>query len=333
MRLLPLVVAAGAVLGTAGVAVAQPAGGAPAPSAQQLHQRGRDRAKVWRQTGDKPALQEATQLFKDALALGDDPLIECDLGLALHYLGEDARAHARLTRCMPRLAAVSPDKVAGYRGVEDEVAAAVAKDHVAVDVATSPPGAVVSVSTFPADETVLAPTLIWLRPGKHTLTAHVDGHVDIATTIELTDADVTARARKTWRGKLEKEPGEIAPIRRDPEVPPERVDAPPPPARSKTPAYATLAAGGVLLVGAGVVHYLAYDKKQHLGTLRGAEYNDYLPTYQTYQRATIGLYAAGAVATGVGAWLYLRARTPAPISVSPTPEGDGAMVWVFSSDL
>ncbi len=332
MRLLLSLVAAGAVVGTAGVAMAQPAGGAPAPTAQALHERGRDRAKAWRQSGDQLALQEATQLFKDALALGDDPLIECDLGLALHYLGEEARAHARLTRCMPRLAAVSPGKVAGYRGVEDEVAAAVAKDHVAVDVATSPPGAVVSISSFPADETVLAPTLIWLRPGTYTLTAHVDGHVDISTTIELTEADVAARARKTWRGKLEKEPGELAPIRRDPEVPPVRVEASPP-ARSKTPAYLTLAAGGALLVGAGVVHYLAYDKRAHLKTLRGAAYEAYLPTYEKYQRATIGLYAAGAIATGVGTWLYLRARTPAPIAVSPTPEGDGAMVWVYSSDL
>lgn len=316
--LLPALVAVS--VGTVGRAAAQ-----PAPTADELHQRGRARAKEWVQTKNPTAIAEAAALFKQALALGDSPLIECDLGLALHYLGEDSRAHARLTRCMPRLAAVSPDKVAGYRGIEDEVAAAVAKGHVAVDIATSPPGAQITISTFPADETVQAPTLIWLRPGTYTLTAHVDGHVDVSSTIEITEAEVAARARETWRAKLDPRPVEVV---RDPEpeVPPGLVERP---ARSRTPAYISLAVGGALLAGGGVMHYLGREKRDHLATLNGEAYQAYLPTWQTSQRATIGLYAAGAIATGVGAWLYLRTR--APIAVSPTPEGDGAMVWVFSA--
>ena len=63
------------------------------------------------------------------------------------YLGEDGRAHARLTSCMPRLAALGADKVAAYRGIEDEVNAALRTGHVAVDIVTTPPGAIGTASS------------------------------------------------------------------------------------------------------------------------------------------------------------------------------------------
>ncbi len=333
MRLLLIVAAVGA---TARSAAADPDPPAPQPappdSAATLHQRGRDLARAWRHDHDRAKLDEATRLFKQALALGDSPLIECDLGLALHYLGEDARAHARLTRCMTRLAAVSPDQVAGYRGVEDEVGAAVSRGHVAVDIATSPPGAIVTISTFPADETVLAPTLVWMRPGAHTFTAHVDGHLDASWTAEISDADAATRARKEWRVKLDPRPAVtgagIGPGV-DGELPGGFVDPPRP--RPRRAAYLALATGGALLAGGGVVHVLGREVRADLATLSGDAYEAKLSTWQAYQRATIGLYAAGTIAAGLGVYLYLRARTPAPLTVSPTPEGDGAMIWLFST--
>ncbi|MBZ0233735.1 MAG: hypothetical protein K8M05_15515, partial [Deltaproteobacteria bacterium] len=296
----------------------------------EMHQRGRELARQWRQDGDRAKLEEAARLFKEAYKLAGSPLAECDLGLALHYLGEDGRAHARLTRCMPRLAAEGPDQVAAYRGVEDEVTAALRTGHVAVDIVTTPPGAIVTVSAFPDDETVIAPTLVWLAPGKHTFVARLAGHADASFEVDLTAQDVTTRARKEWRVRLDPAPAEragVAPVVEPPPV----VDTPRPRARSRTAAYATLATGGVLLGGGAVVHVLGRDVRSELATLSGQAYEDKLGTWQTYQRATIGLYAAGAVATGVGVWLYLRARTPAPLTVAPAAEGRGAMVWLFAT--
>jgi hypothetical protein len=327
-----MVLAAGAAIGvTAGSAAAQ------SPQQDALHKQGRARAKVFIQTKDRTAIEEAAKLFKDALALGDSPVIECDLGLALHYLGEDSRAHARLTRCMPRLAALSPDQMRGYRTVEDEVAQAIAKDHASVDLASTPPGAVVSISTFPADETVLAPTVLWLRAGTYELTAHVDGHVDVSVTVEITAADATARVRKTQTFDLKPAPREIdgdgGGGDRDKGGGLDDFDRPPP-VRPSPPkrgaAYVTLGIGGALLVGGGIAHVMGRDEREHLATLSGAEYDDYLPTWQNYQRATIGLYAAGAVVTGIGAYLYVKAKSPVPVGISPAPEGRGAMIWVFS---
>lgn len=322
MRLLLIAVALGAA---AGPATAQPSQGAA------LHDQGRDLAKEWRRDGDRKKLEHAARLFKEAYRLDGSPIMECDLGLALHYLGEDARAHARLTSCMPRLAALGADKVAAYRGIEDEVNAAVRTSHVAVDIVTTPPGAIVTISAFPPDETVLAPTLVWLKPGSHTFSAHLDGHVDATFALELTEADVQTSARKEWRVRLEAKASEGG---GDGDgggggAPPPVVDSPRP--RSKTTAYATLAGGGALLAGGAVLHVLGRDVRSELAKLSGDEYQVKLDEWHTYQRGTIGLYAAGAVVTGVGVWLYLRAKTPAPVTVSPTAEGTGAMIWVIST--
>jgi hypothetical protein len=324
VRLLLIALALGAA---AGSAIAQPTPEPEGPG-EGVHKRGRELAKQWRQDGDRAKLEEAARLFKQAYQLGGKPVAECDLGLALHYLGEEGRAHARLTSCMPRLAAEGPDKVAAYRGIEDEVAKALRTGHIAVDIVTTPPGAIVSVSAFPNDETVLAPTLVWLKPGKHTFNAHLDGHVDASFSVDLTEQDAVAKNRKEWRARLD--PQRLSPGAGEPrEVAPPIVDRPG--ARSRTGAYATLTAGGILLGGGAVVHVLGRGVRTDLAMLSGDAYDDKRKTWQTYQRATIGLYAAGAVATGVGGWRYMRAWSPAPVSVSPTPEGDGAMFWLFST--
>jgi hypothetical protein len=322
VRLLLIVVALGAAAGTA---FAQQGQGS------KLHDQGRELAKEWRRDGDRKKLEEAARLFKEAYKLDGSPIMECDLGLALHYLGEDGRAHARLTSCMPRLAALGADKVSAYRGIEDEVNAALRTGHVAVDIVTTPPGAIVTISAFPSDETVLAPTLVWLKPGQHAFTAHLDGHVDASFEVELSENDVTTHARKEWRVRLEPKEsvgGGGGGGGGGDEMPPV-VDTPKP--RSRSAAYATLAGGGVLLAGGAIVHVLGRDVRSELATLSGDAYDDKLPEWQTYQRATIGLYATGAVVTGVGLWLYLRAKSPAPVTMSPTAEGKGAMIWVFST--
>ena len=164
-------------------ATAQPAPATPEPrspaaptgAAADLHDAGFAHAKAWRTSKDRRDLEQAERLFKQALALGDSALIECDLAISLLHLDAPARALALFARCVPRLAAIDPKIVNRYRDREGELLGKIGATHVAVDVTTSPPGAVVSISSFPADETVVTPSLVWLPVGEHTLVAHVDG--------------------------------------------------------------------------------------------------------------------------------------------------------------
>lgn len=287
----------------------------PAPteaSAPELAERGRLLARAWLQSHDANKLTEATALFKQSLALADDPEVECDLGLALFYLGQPARAQARMTRCLPRLAAANPDRIVRYRRVEPEIAAAVARDHVPIDIVTTPPDAVISIDSFPDDETLIAPTRVWLPVGRHTLRARIAGRADATWSTEVTDADARDPAPRSWRATLR------------PAATPTSTERP---RRSRTPAYVTLGAAGALLAGGAVVHVLGRDVRSELATLSGDAYDAKLDTWHLYQRSTIGLYAAGAVAAGVGTWLWLRARRPPAVTVGPAGAEGGVMVW------
>jgi hypothetical protein len=303
------------LVGSAASSQAQPAPSpTPAPastSASELAERGRLLAQAWLKSHDANKLTEATALFKQSLALADDPKVECDLGLALFYLGQPARAQARMTRCLPRLAAANPDRVVRYREVEPEIAAAVARDHVPIDIVTTPPDAVISIDTFPDDETLIAPTRVWLPVGRHTLRAQLDGRADATWSTEVTEADARDPAPRSWRATLRPATTPTSPAR---------------PRRSRTPAYVTLGAAGALLAGGAVVHVLGRDVRSELATLSGDAYDDKLDTWHLYQRSTIGLYAAGAIAAGVGTWLWLRAR-PLPVTVGPAGADGGVMVW------
>ncbi len=284
-----------------------------AAEAAALHARGRELGKRGFQQNEPEALRAAAELFKQALARDDVALYACDLALALHYLEAYARANALLARCLPRLAATAPERLGDYRAVESENAAAVARGHVAIDIVSTPAGATVSVSSFPTDEYVIAPTVVWLAPGSHTLVARAPGRDPVSVSYEVTPADVAPTTgtsgppRRTWRPTLTAAGAALR--------------------RSRTPAYVGLGAGGALLAAGGVVHFLGRDVRAELATLSGAAYDRKLETWQRYQRSTIGLYAAGAIATGVGAWLFLRARSPVAVTVAPNAEGDGATVW------
>ncbi len=307
-------------------ATAQPAPAPPEPrspaaptgAAADLHDAGFAHAKAWRTSKDRRDLEQAERLFKQALALGDSALIECDLAISLLHLDAPARALALFARCVPRLAAIDPKIVNRYRDREGELLGKIGATHVAVDVTTSPPGAVVSISSFPADETVVTPSLVWLPVGEHTLVAHVDGHDDAREVITIATDDL-GKARRQWRVTLARS---AVPLRLDPVAGPTRP--------SRTPAYVALGVGGAFLLGGAVVHVLGRSVRDDLAGLSGDAYDDKLPSWQRYQRATIGLYAGAAVAVGVGAWLWRRSATAPSVSVSSTPGGPGAMIWFIA---
>lgn len=296
----------GAALASA-PAAAQPAGHLDDPVA--LHQRGRELAKAWRQDHEPAKLEEAAALFKQSLAITDSPLVECDLGLALHYLGHTARAQARLARCLPRLTAADPAQVARYQPVADEVAAAARATLVALELDSEPGGAVVSISSFPADETVQVPAVVWLAPGEHTLIARAPGRVDARWTVAL-GVDAVGRPARTWRPTLA-----VAPV-----VMPDR-PAPARSRRSRTPAYVALGAGGLLLAGGVTVHLLSRDVRADLAASSGAAYDRLLPTWHRYQYGTVGLYAGAVVATAVGGLLWRRSAGRPAVAVAPVTAG------------
>ena len=164
----------------------------------------------------------------------------------------------------------------------------------------------------------MTPSLVWLPVGEHTLVAHVDGHDDAREVITIATDDL-GKARRQWRVTLARS---AVPLRLDPVAGPTRP--------SRTPAYVALGVGGAFLLGGAVVHVLGRSVRDDLAGLSGDAYDDKLPSWQRYQRATIGLYAGAAVAVGVGAWLWRRSATAPSVSVSSTPGGPGAMVWFIA---
>lgn len=232
-------------------------------------------AQAWLKSHDANKLTEATALFKQSLALADDPEVECDLGLALFYLGQPARAQARMTRCLPRLAAANPDRVVRYRKVEPEIAAAVARDHAPIDIVTTPPDAVIPSTQLPrgrdldcADPRVVAGRAPHpARPARRPRRRHL--------------VDRGHRGRRPRPGPA----GRGATLR--PAATPTSAARP---RRSRTPAYVTLGAAGALLAGGALVDVLGRDVRSEMATLSGDAYDDKLDTWHLYQRSTIGLW-------------------------------------------
>jgi hypothetical protein len=134
---------------------------------------------------DRGGLAEAIRLTKRAYAIDRDPLYLCNVGGYYRMMREWARAASFLGRCLELLPATRPTEVDRFRAVLDDVAREVADDHVAVLVDVQP-AALISVSTFAADEQVTSPALVWLPVGTHTISATIPGRAARTRTISVT---------------------------------------------------------------------------------------------------------------------------------------------------
>ena len=308
-----------------GVVQAQPA--SPASSVAEIHDHAVALATEGWEPRDPVKLAAAVAEFKRAIALDDAPKYECNLAQALERLGELARAHSRLARCTPRLTAISPDPTVVRPMIDRMIAleGELARTHVPVRLEVTAGDATATLAGVPDDEIMVLPTTVWLAPGSHQVTVRFPGRRDPATVAIAVDASQLGAPRRTERIETPAE-RPLAPA----VVEPERPAAPVVERRRsrRGPAIA-MAAGGAVVLGGAVVHYLSRDKRAHLASLSGEAYDDYLPTWRLYQRATIGLYGAGTIALGVGAYLFFRDRG-SPLAIAPAPAGDGAVVsWTL----
>lgn len=171
-----------------GVALAQPA---PNDSVTAIHDRAVALATAGWATKDPVQLNAAVAEFKRAIALDDQPKFECNLAVALEGLGELARAHARLSRCAPRLAAIDPELARPRLAKLAELEAALVTTHAALRLAVSDGPATATISSFPDDEIMTLPTTVWLAPGSPTLIVRFPGRrAPSSQVVAITAAEV-----------------------------------------------------------------------------------------------------------------------------------------------
>lgn len=309
------------VLGLAGSALAD----AEPEGPPDLIKRALELANEGVTTGDHSKLEEAIRLFKQGYELNPHPVILCNIGQAYRVLGKLPRAHMMLTECMRRLPAVQPAAVESFQSVLEDIEVLMPKEHVAVDVVSTPRGAQLNASVFAPDEQLAAPAIIWLPEGVHTITARLAGYQDSTREITITAEDVSGHPRKGV--KIELQPGEDKVV--DPIV------EPPPPGPSpssgrRTTGWIALAGGVALVAGGGVMHAIAYDtRKELVAGLSGDAYDQKVKSFRTQRTLTYSLYGVGAAAAITGAvLLYLSPSHGDRVSVVPSPAGDGATVWL-----
>lgn len=310
------------VVGLAGVARAD---AAPEPEGPpDFIERALQLAQEGAAEGDHDKLAEAIRLFKQGYELNPHPVILCNIGQAYRVIGMLPRAHMMLSECMRRLPAVQPTAVASFRPVLDEIETLLPETHVAVDVVSTPTGARLGATVFADDETVQAPSVIWLPEGVHAITASFPGFADSRQDVTITAEDVAGHPRKSVR--LELQPVDAGRVERDVEPEP----APAPRDSRRTIGWISLAGGVALLAGGGVMHAVAYDTRKDLvAGLSGDEYRQTRKTFETQRAVTLSLYGVGAAAAVTGAvLLYLSPRRRDRVRIEPAPGGDGATVWL-----
>jgi hypothetical protein len=297
------------------LATARPARADDVADAKKLAQQALELA----QTQEPDKLREAITLYKQAFALDPHPAYQCNIGLAYRLLDDLPRAHAMYSSCLVRLGARKPDAVPAMRAQLDEVEGMLPEKHVVVDVVTMPAAATLWASTLAEDETLVAPTTIWLPAGEHRITATASGYQVAEETVTVTAEEVAGHDKKKLRIEMKEKPREKDIVTVETEVPTGR----------RTAARIALIGGGAALLGGGVMHFFTYRTRQDLAELTGDAYQSKLPTFKTQRAVTIALYGAGAAAVVTGAILLkLSPRHGERVGVSPAPSGDGAMVWL-----
>jgi hypothetical protein len=242
---------------------------------------------------------QAIAAFKQADAQRPRALHACLIGLAYTRRELWPQAELFFAQCRTRATAGDPAPTWAAEAEHQLTAKLAAANIPAITIVVRPPRATLAASSFEADE-VFPPGVIHLAPGRHQIEARADGY-----TPQSRDVTVVAGQPQTIEIELAELPH-------------------PKPPSSTLPWI--VAGGGVALVGAGVaVDLLVLQplnddlaKSRFLHAAKSGEFD-------RAREVTVGLWAAGAIAIGVGAYLGMRHRE---VAVSAALDRSGGMIVV-----
>ena len=266
--------------------------------------------------------------FRSAYAQDPRPPLICNAGVAYYRAKDLTRAHYYLTRCL----ALRDRLEAGFLARLTTAIAAVtakleAEHYPRIELAPDPADATVTVvgTSSPFDEPVVA-GIVWVPPGRYTLTFHAAGHADKSHAVEVKPDQTITENIQLAATTREPAPIDTKPADTRPHLPPAiRSETPAP--RSRTPAVVTSIATGVV----GIAAIASYAYASHEASVAGSattqpDYDAARSSALSYQHASWvlgGLTGASAIVSGI---LWYLAVTGPSLEVHATPSG-GSVSW------
>ena len=248
----------------------------------------------------------AIDAFKQADAKEHSAKHACLIGLAYTRRELWSQAEIWLDRCKARSNAGDPlpDWFPAAQAQLAEKLKGVDTASLVIEVSPPDAPALISVSSFPPDET-FAPRTIHLVPGTYVISGSVPGQ-PVATETVTVKLGADNKVTLTF-----KQPEKVQP---PPPPPPPKVVTPSAP--SPLPKYLVIGAGGVGAV-AILFHVLAAGERsdlQHANDINDPNaWQQHSGPFERDRAIAIGCYGVAAVAAGVGLWLWHRdEHAPAP---------------------
>jgi hypothetical protein len=291
------------------------------PTGDELRANGEKLAKDGRYS-------EAIAAFKAADKLTPRATNWCLIGLAYTRRELWPQAEITITRCK-QLASTADPLPSWLPALEAQLASRLASvDVAAVDIAVEPAGteAELTVSSFAPDETFHA-RVIHLPFGHQVISASAPGYARTDVAIDIVDRTPKHVVLKLQSNVVAK-PEVVTPPPPTPTPTPVAVVTTPvsaPEPQRRLAPWIVMGAGAAIAVAGAIVEATWY-KSAHdqLASDNYMQYPGDEGAFDTRRDVVIGLYAAGAVAIGVGVVLELtghRDERSAQISVAPTRGG------------
>ena len=283
--------------------------------------------------GAEQRYDEAIAQFHEAERLFPRAIHDCNIGLAYRLSERWPQAFLYLRSCLARATSALPRWVdREHRAVQARLTRG-AFTPVAIHV--QPRGALVRFPDLLDDASFPAPVSAWLprqsirieveREGfqAQQRTLHPQGEASVrvdvsleplAASVEAVDADTAAEGESSAEELVTdttapEGPGSLLVVETPPEEPVTLQVALDP--ANENPSLVVpwvVVSSGLLLAGVGgVFHGLASGRRDRMSQLpAGAEFDEEMGAFEVDRGLAIGLYAAGAIVTGVGAYLLGR---------------------------
>ena len=296
--------------------------------ADHARQHGEELAKAGR-------FSEAIAAFKDSNAKKQRATNFCLIGLAYTRLERWPQAEIMIDRCKANASAADPTPE-WLPALERELAkrlATVGVAEVAIVVEPRTANAQVTVSSFAPDE-AFAPRTIHLPLGSHTVTVTAPGYERMQTTIDVKSADMQL-VTITLKDALSAAKTPDAQVHA-PQPPPARPVVSSSPSSSSSPLPTVLLTAGGTLIAAGIVYHATAFRTAATNLADATDatpdphlYDQWSHRFDVRRDWLIGIYAAGAITAGVGAYLHFtQKQTESLPQVSIVPLDGGGLVSV-----